>query len=99
MKKENFKLILSVVVFFLVFCVIPFSATFFLRIIDIGWFIIYFIIIFPLIFLALLYFSKRYLNKLRRYKFFLLLLWILFFVVYISLGFLFYFGFSMSFAL
>lgn len=96
MKKENLKLLLFAVMFFLAFCLMPFSATFLLRTIDIGWLIIYFIIIFPLIFLAFLYFSKRYLNKFAGYKVFLVLLWILFFVVYISLGFLFYFGFKMG---
>jgi hypothetical protein len=99
MKNENLRLISSIVIFFLVFCIVPFLVLFFLKQIDIGWLILYFIVIFPLLFLGFLFYGKFNLKKFMRYKVFLFVSWTLFLLAYISSGLLFYFGFSMSFAL
>jgi hypothetical protein len=80
------KLILDLALYYFIFIVGPFVVLKFTLIKDLGWYIIYFIFIFPLtFFLFLLFYKVRFKNTIKYYKKVLSLLWLIFSLTYISL--------------
>lgn len=80
------KLMLDLSLYYFIFILGPFVVLKLSLVNDLGWYIIYFIFVFPLtFFLFLLFYKVKFKNTIKDYKKILSLLWLIFSLTYISL--------------